>query len=389
MSIFANQVELGSVCTFIGGGTPSRDNPEFFKGDIPWVTVKDFISDIILDTQEHITDAAVRSSATKIADERSILLVSRVGLGKVALAGRALAINQDIKAITPSACMLPEFCFWFLRNNAQTIIDMGAGSTVKGITLDQIKRLKVLLPPLDEQKRSVDILDRAASIQRLRQAADEKLKQIIPALFLDMFGDPASNPKGLPLIKLGDLIERIETGKNVTAGSGTSNYSILKVSAVTSGTYKEHESKPAPDDHMIVYNHIVREGDFLFSRANTVDLVGATAIVHQTNGKTLLPDKLWRIRWRKDANPRYMLAVMQNKEIRAELGRASSGTSASMRNISQGRLASIEVPVASFEQQSQFGRISESLTAKAWLSQQASQHAQSAAASLAQSVFGN
>jgi type I restriction enzyme S subunit len=389
MSIFANQVELGSVCTFIGGGTPSRDNPEFFKGDIPWVTVKDFISDIILDTQEHITDAAVRSSATKIADERSILLVSRVGLGKVALAGRALAINQDIKAITPSACMLPEFCFWFLRNNAQTIIDMGAGSTVKGITLDQIKRLKVLLPPLDEQKRSVDILDRAASIQRLRQAADEKLKQIIPALFVDMFGDPASNPKGLPLIKLGDLIERIETGKNVTAGSGTSNYSILKVSAVTSGTYKEHESKPAPDDHMIVYNHIVREGDFLFSRANTVDLVGATAIVHQTNGKTLLPDKLWRIRWRKDANPRYMLAVMQNKEIRAELGRASSGTSASMRNISQGRLASIEVPVASFEQQSQFGRISESLTAKAWLSQQASQHAQSAAASLAQSVFGN
>jgi type I restriction enzyme S subunit len=351
--------------------------------------VKDFISDIILDTQEHITDAAVRSSATKIADERSILLVSRVGLGKVALAGRALAINQDIKAITPSACMLPEFCFWFLRNNAQTIIDMGAGSTVKGITLDQIKRLKVLLPPLDEQKRSVDILDRAASIQRLRQAADEKLKQIIPALFVDMFGDPASNPKGLPLIKLGDLIERIETGKNVTAGSGTSNYSILKVSAVTSGTYKEHESKPAPDDHMIVYNHIVREGDFLFSRANTVDLVGATAIVHQTNGKTLLPDKLWRIRWRKDANPRYMLAVMQNKEIRAELGRASSGTSASMRNISQGRLASIEVPVASFEQQSQFGRISESLTAKAWLSQQASQHAQSAAASLAQSVFGN
>jgi type I restriction enzyme S subunit len=285
----------------------------------------------------------------------------------------------------------PSYLFHFVKSPAfvEKLTALTSGALYPAVTEGQVRAQKIPLPPLDVQQRIVDILDRAASIQRLRQAADEKLKQLIPALFVDMFGDPARNPKGLSLVKLGDLIERIETGKNVTAGSGKSEYRILKVSAVTSGAYKEHESKPAPDDQMVVQNHIVREGDFLFSRANTVDLVGATAIVQQTNGKTLLPDKLWRIRWHKNVDPHYMLAVMQNTEIRVEMGRASSGTSASMRNISQGRLATIEVPLASFEQQQQFGRIAEALTAKTSLSQQASQHAQSAAASLTQSVFGS
>lgn len=386
---------LSEICTFLSGGTPSVSNRDFWSGDICWVSPKDMRSDVIVDTEDHITASAIKGSATKLVPANTILVVARSGILvrrlPVSLTSKPMTFNQDIKAIlVDEKCAMTKFVTYFLRSQEEEILNSGVkkGATVHSLASGYLENLRITLPPLDEQQRIVDILDRATSIQRLRQAADEKLKEIIPALFVDMFGDPATNPKGLPLVKLGALIDRIETGKNVTAGSGTSDYRILKVSAVTSGFYKESESKPAPDDHTIIKNHIVQQGDFLFSRANTVELVGATALVHETDGKTLLPDKLWRICWRKDISPRYMLAVMQNKDIRTELGRASSGTSASMRNISQGRLASIEVPLASFEQQLRFAKIAEALTAKAEMSQEASQHAQSTAAALTQSLLG-
>jgi len=105
---------LGEVCSFVGGGTPSRKVPEYFAGTIPWATVKDFKQFRIADTEEHITEEAVADSAANVVEAGTVLLVSRVCLGKVAIADRSLAINQDIKALTPRDDVLPEYLFWFL-----------------------------------------------------------------------------------------------------------------------------------------------------------------------------------------------------------------------------------------------------------------------------------
>lgn len=388
MSTLATQVELGSICTFIGGGTPSRDNPEFFKGDIPWVTVKDFIGDTILDTQEHITEAAVRSSATKIADARSILLVSRVGLGKVALAGRALAINQDIKAIVPSACMLPEFCFWFLRSNAQKIIDMGAGSTVKGITLDQIRRLKVPLPPLDEQQRIVDILDRAASIQRLRQAADEKLKEIIPALFVDMFGDPATNPKGWPTDKLGSYIEEFRYG--TSQKSGPTGLPVLRIPNVIADTLDTGEIKLVELNEAEQRRLMLRDGDVLFVRTNgNPDYVGRSAVFNRTaldqagfdGSKCVYASYLIRARLNAELCPHFLQAYLTTAEGRKFL-RERSKTSAGQYNINIDGLSSVPVYVPPIELQNQFREKLDALRSTGSLAGKASVAAQLIAASL-------
>ena len=113
-----------------------------------------------------------------------------------------LAINQDIKAIIPCDDLLPEFLLWSLKNMGPEIERKGVGATVKGITLHDVKQLKVLLPPLHEQRRIVGILNRASHIERLRARATDRLQQFIPALFLKMFGDPAANPmewRGAPL----------------------------------------------------------------------------------------------------------------------------------------------------------------------------------------------
>ena len=211
------------------------------------------------------------------------------------------------------------------------------------------------LPPIAEQRRIVDILSRSEGIVRLRREAERKAAELIPALFLDMFGDPATNPKGWPVRKVSDFVRKFEGGKNIQAGSENgSPYRILKVSAVTSGVYRESESKPSPDDYSPPASHIVRVGDMLFSRANTEELVGATAIVETTDGKTLLPDKLWRFVWKEPVEAAYMHALFQFHGVRRELGKLSSGTSASMRNISQGKLYQLPLPIAPYKHQTDF-----------------------------------
>ncbi len=219
-----------------------------------------------------------------------------------------------------------------------------------------LKELAVPKPPLPEQLRLVDILSRAEGIVRLRREAERKAAELIPALFIDLFGDPATNPKGWPSRPVADFVDRFEGGKNLQAGSGNrSGYRILKVSAVTSGIYRETESKPAPDDYHPPESHIVRSGDMLFSRANTQELVGATVVVEKTDGTSLLPDKLWRFVWSEPVDQAYMHALFQSRHVRTELGKLSSGTSASMRNISQGKLFAFSLPVAPIDLQRSFG----------------------------------
>lgn len=147
----------------------------------------------------------------------------------------------------------------------------------------------------------------------------------------------------------------------------------------TSGAYRESESKPSPDGYRPPTSHVVRVGDMLFSRANTEELVGATAIVEKTDGKTLLPDKLWRFVWNEPMEPTYMHALFQSGYVRRELGKLSSGTSASMRNISQGKLYALPLPITPYPNQKYFAERSAMI--------HAIQSQQSAATAKAQAAF--
>lgn len=268
---------------------------------------------------------------------------------------RPSCVDNNVMAAIPKPDLLdPDFLYFlFLTKN---LSDFASDSNPPSIRKTEVEQWQIRIPPLAKQRRIVDLLSRAEGIVRLRRVAEKKAAELIPALFLDMFGDPATNPKGWPVRKVADFVSRFEGGKNIQAGSENgSAYRILKVSAATSGFYRESERKPAPDGYNPPLSHIVRAGDMLFSRANTEELVGATAIVGSTDGKTLLPDKLWRFVWAESVEPAYMHALFQSSRVRRELGKLSSGTSASMRNISQGKLFGLSLPVAPYAKQKEFG----------------------------------
>jgi type I restriction enzyme S subunit len=299
----------------------------------------------------------MRSSSTKLLPAGAVLLTSRATIGFTAVAAAPICTNQGFVNFICGPDLLPEFLAYWLRTQKPKMLQHAGGTTFKEIARGTLRKFEIVLPEIETQHRIVDLLTRAEGIVRLRREAQQKASELIPAIFIDMFGDPATNPRGLPLRSVRELVARFEGGINLQAGSeGSTDFRILKVSAVTSGEYIESESKPTPSGYEPPQGHVVRDGDMLFSRANTKELVGATAIVRATNGRTLLPDKLWRFVWAEPVEQAFMLALFQSSHMRQALGALSSGTSASMRNISQAKLFELRLPIPSLEEQRVFAR---------------------------------
>lgn len=351
------------------GGTPSKDNPAYWTGEIPWVSPKDMKSRDIHDTTDHISEAALTNSAASRVPAQSILVVVRSGVlahtFPVAKTLAPVSFNQDIKALIPNSDLVdPEYLFWFVRSRAADVVARGVkkGATVHSVVSGYIERLQVPLPSREGQYCIVDLLSRADGIVRLRQEAQKKTAELTSSLFFDMFGDSTINLKRWPMVRLGDLVEKFEGGKNIQAGDDeAARHRILKISAVTSGRYLEHESKPAPQEFVPRPEYFVRPGDLLFSRANTESLVGATALVNQTDGRTLLPDKIWRLVWRDQAQvlPVFALHLFQQSGTRSMLSRIASGTGGSMKNISQAKLKELLLPIPPLPLQQQFAAIAD------------------------------
>lgn len=360
---------LGDICVTTSGGTPSRSESAYFTGTIPWVKSGDLTDGVVRkqNVEENISFQGLKNSSAKLLPAGTVLIaLYGATVGKLGILQMEAATNQAVCGIKVPDRLDAKFLFYFLLSQRQSLIRVSVGGAQPNISQSIIRSLRIPVPTLDEQRRIVDLLSRAENIVRMRREAEVKAEAIIPALFAEMFGDPA-NParrgrdeasrEALPVVRLGDLVSRFEGGKNVQAGAaGDSEYRILKISAVTSGKYDEIQAKPAPTGFHPPKHYFVQIGDLLFSRANTQALVGATALVETTDGKSLLPDKLWRFVWKNPAEirPVYMQALLQTPGARKELSKIAFGTGGSMKNISQAKLAEMKLIIAPISEQKRF-----------------------------------
>ncbi|MBE3117979.1 MAG: restriction endonuclease subunit S [Candidatus Atribacteria bacterium] len=187
-------VELGEVCYFRHGGTPSKTNPNYWSGAIPWVSPKDMKTDLIWDTKDHVTQDAINQSSACLVPAGAILIVVRSGIlvhhFPVALTGQALSFNQDIKALLPKGAVVnPNYLFHILRAQESTILSDGIkkGATVHSVRSAYIEKLEIPLPPLAEQKRIAAILnEQMAAVEKARAAAEAQLEaaKALPAAYL-------------------------------------------------------------------------------------------------------------------------------------------------------------------------------------------------------------
>ncbi|MGV1175162.1 restriction endonuclease subunit S [Enterobacter roggenkampii] len=172
--------ELDNILlTIIGGGTPSKAIPEYYQGDIPWMSVKDMNKHTLTDTIDHITNDAVENSSTNIIPAGTPIIATRMSLGKIVTASFDSTINQDLKALFLSSGVERNFFIHWYRSQAQIIESLGTGTTVKGIRLEVLKALSINLPPFFEQKIIAEKLDTLLAQVDSTKARLEQIPQIL------------------------------------------------------------------------------------------------------------------------------------------------------------------------------------------------------------------
>ncbi|MGV5046007.1 restriction endonuclease subunit S [Rhodococcus pyridinivorans] len=183
-------VPLSEVADWGSGGTPSRSNPEFYGGDIPWATIADLTDGPVLSTGESITRTALASSSAKLVPEGSVLVAMYGSIGKLGIPQVPMATNQAIAFATPRQGVLDKrFLFHFLRAQRRPLLAAGRGGTQANISQTILKSWRIPLPPLSEQCRIASILDHANNLRAKRREAIARLDELTQSIFIDMFGE--------------------------------------------------------------------------------------------------------------------------------------------------------------------------------------------------------
>lgn len=222
---------LGSLGTFTGGGTPSKNNYNYWNGQNPWISSSDISDESIytIRINRFISDLAIKESATKIVPKNSILLVSRVGVGKLAITKDLICTSQDFINITPSKDNLV-FLAYALKAMKGKFLSLNQGMAIKGFTKDDLVNLEISLPSTPkEQQKIADCLSSIDELINLREQKLTVLKQHKKGLMQQLF--PSHNElqaskqaivypklrfpqfkdcKGWEVVKLGDICENLD-----------------------------------------------------------------------------------------------------------------------------------------------------------------------------------
>lgn len=237
-----------------------------------------------------------------------------------------------------------------------------ADALLKRIQQERAQRYQQQLADWERKSPSIPLLQRgkttsAASIPPLEKGglggiSKPKAPKLLPPLSAEELAELPELPEGWGWCKLGDFIVSIDAGKSFKCDEReplVNEIGVAKVSAVTWGEYDESESKTCTDTAKENEAYLIRSGDFILSRANTIDLVGACVIAKKITKKIMLSDKTLRIVF-EGFQQEYFLQYLRSRIGRNQIMRLSTGNQESMRNIGQDRIRSIAVPICSREE---------------------------------------
>ncbi|WP_412522222.1 restriction endonuclease subunit S [Shewanella algae] len=318
------------------------------SGDLPFAKVGD-ISATARRGQTYIHSAGNYVDRSELP----ILKAKTIPEGSIVFAKIGEAIRQNFRAIAAqemlidnnSMALIPDlkkvdtgFLYHFMCQ--LDLYQYTGATTVPAIRKSTLEEIKIPLPPLAEQKRIAAILDKADALRRKRLRAIELADQFLRSVFLDMFGDPVTNPKGWNIFSLVNGIQSIDSGWSANGDNTPATkeqLGVLKISAVTSGIFRPEENKAVDIQSVPAGKKLLkpRAGDLLFSRANTRELVAATAIVNDDYDNLFLPDKLWRVSTNEKLMPEFLHFLLKQPRMRDRLTSQATGTSGSMLNISK------------------------------------------------------
>lgn len=265
-------------------------------------------------------------------------------------------LNQHIFKVLPNPNIDPEYLFYALKNSLAELSAKTHGSTMKHVVRGDFESTLVNVPPLPEQRRIVDILSRAEGIVRLRREAEKKAAELIPALFLDMFGDPAMNPKEWPEHRLGDIAEVVS---GVTKGKKfgdkqTVVVPYLRVANVQAGHIDLTELKTIEVLPRDVAQLALQRGDVVMTEGGDFDKLGRGALWEQDIPDCIHQNHVFRVRLNQSvALPEFFVTYLLSGKTREYFLRCAKRTT-NLASINMTQLRGLPVVLPSVDVQHDF-----------------------------------
>ncbi len=329
------------------------------------------------------TPESPQANSFRFGPEHLLYGKLRPYLNKVALPDFEGKCSTEIIPLLPTADALRSYLAYFLRTPriVEQISERTAGARMPRTDMDFLFSLSVPLPPIDEQRRIVDLLARAEGIVRLRREASMKAAELIPALFLDMFGDPATNPKGWAEHSLGDIAEVVS---GVTKGrkfgdKQTVEVPYLRVANVQAGHIDLTELKTIEVLPRDVEQLALQNGDAVLTEGGDFDKLGRGALWEHDIANCIHQNHVFRVRCKQSAMlPQFFVIYLQSSRAREYFLRCAKRTT-NLASINMTQLRALPVVLPAMDAQREF--------AERFAAGRSIQTQQSAATTKAQETF--
>lgn len=380
--------KLGDICEIVSGSTPKTNIAEFWDGDVKWITPAELDENtyIITDSVRKITNLAMQKTGLTAFPAGTVILSSRAPIGKVAIAGCKMCCNQGFKNFICSEIVNNKYLYWFLKHNTAYLNSLGRGATFKEISKSIVSSIEINLPSLEEQQRVVDNIEKISTIITLRKKEISILDDLIKARFVEMFGDPIENPKNWKITTVGDIVTEVRYGTSKPAVEG-GQYPYLRMNNLTADGHLDlHDLKYIDISDEEIEKCVVRTGDVLFNRTNSIDLVGKTALFDLPE-EMVIAGYIIRVRLKKNMLPEVFSEYMNLKALKDILRSMAKGA-VNQANINAQELQSIKIYLPDIELQKQFVTIKTQIDKSKATVQKALDETQLLFDSLMQQYFG-
>lgn len=368
--------------------------PANIEPDAAYVGLENVASDGTFVDVGEARAADLKSTKFRFSDRHVLYGKLRPYLAKIAAPDFGGVCSTDILPIAPAPQMDRRFLLHYLRTPAMVehASRLATGANLPRLSPKTLATFDVPVPPIEEQRRIAAVLDVADELRAKRREALARLDTLTQAIFLEMFGDPVENARGWPRATLGEILERVDSGKSPTCPdrpAQAGEWGVLKAGAVSYGFFRAEENKALPDGVAPDPRHEVRAGDILFSRKNTHDLVATTAYVDSTPPRLLMSDLIFRlvIDPSSGVDARFLQAQLSTPRTKRDLQARAGGSSGSMPNISKAKVRQVHVVVPPTEMQRDFASRVQSVEAAIGRGQRSAETLDALFSSLQQRAF--
>jgi type I restriction enzyme S subunit len=327
------------------------------------------------------------SKPAKIAHENDVLISVRAPIGAVNIATEECCIGRGLAALTPLHHLDYKYLYYVIKNKNVELNLKGTGSTFTAINRKSLAETMINFPPLEEQKRIADILDKAGNLIDLRKQQLEKMDLLIKSKFIDVFGDPIANPKGWKVEKLEKHISVIGGYAFKSNGFSKQGVPVLRIGNINSGFFKSTNLVFWNEDQTLA-RYMLKPGDMIISLTGTVgkDDYGNICILGNDYSKYYLNQRNAKLELKNTIDKRYLSNILKMQKIKSKLTDISRGVR--QANIANADILNLSIPIPPVELQNQFAAFVEQVEKQKVVMQQSLEKMEMNYKALMQEYFG-